>query len=289
MLSLKSQKTKTLQVKENGRSSDVVSPNFILGCNAGCSNTYCYTRRFNRNFVYVNQNVDEILNKLTEYANSCILPKIPNQTDDKYYTVDIGCDVDINYHFKDYNWDKVFNYFINQNILKATFATKFVNYQLLKYGNERLRIRFSLMPQNISDILEPNTSSINKRIEAIDKFIDSGWDVHINFSPIIYYDNWLEDYKKLFIYINSIIKNKDKVKCECIFLTHNENLHNINLSNGNKESESLLWKPELQEIKKSQYGGDNLRYQWQFKNKLIQEFKQLHQEIIPWCQIRYIF
>jgi len=289
MLNLKYQKTKTLTVKQNGRSSDVVSPNFIMGCNAGCSNTYCYTRRFGRKYIYVNTNLDEILSKLTDYANTCIIPKIPNQTDDKYYTVDICCDTDLNYHWKNYDWDKVFNYFLNQNVLKATFATKFVNYNLLKYGSQKLRIRFSLMPQNISDILEPKTSKIEQRIKAIDKFIDAGWDVHINFSPILYYKNWISDYKQLFTLIDSLVENKNKVSCECIFLTHNEFLHNLNLQNNFIESENLLWNPNIQENKKSQYGGNNLRYKHVFKKLLIDEFRKIHSEIIPWCKIRYIF
>lgn len=41
MLELKYQKTKTLNIKENTRSSDFVIPNLIMGCNAGCSNSYC--------------------------------------------------------------------------------------------------------------------------------------------------------------------------------------------------------------------------------------------------------
>lgn len=50
MFEIKHQKTKTLKIKPNGRSSDFVSPHFILGCNGGC-NSYCYTNRFGRNNV----------------------------------------------------------------------------------------------------------------------------------------------------------------------------------------------------------------------------------------------
>jgi spore photoproduct lyase len=145
------------------------------------------------------------------------------------------------------------------------------------------------MPQNISDIVEVNTSKIYLRIKAINKFIEAGWNVHINFSPVIYYDNWLNDYKQLFELIDKEVIYKDKVKCEVIFLTHNEYLHHQNLQKGFIASEGLLWQPDIQEIKTSQYGGNNLRYQWQFKNELIEQFKQIHNDIIPWCNIRYIF
>lgn len=35
------QKTKTLVTKDNGRSSDAVSPNFVYGCLGGCMQSYC--------------------------------------------------------------------------------------------------------------------------------------------------------------------------------------------------------------------------------------------------------
>ena len=41
--------------------------------------------------------------------------------------------------------------------------------------------------------------------------------------------------------------------------------------------------------KVSQYGGDNIRYQWEEKNQFIHQFKTLHNKIIPWNTIRYIF
>ena len=285
-LEIKHQKTKTLLIKENGRSSDYVTPNFILSCNAGCS--YCYTYRFGRNKVYVNNNIDQILEVIRQHSLK-LGTKVPNQTDAKYFTYDIGCDTDINYHWNDYNWVKVLKFFTETPNIKATFATKFVNKQLLPYGNEKLRMRFSLMPQNISNIIEKGTSLITQRIRNIDTFIDNGWDIHLNFSPVVYYKGWLEDYEKLFIEIDQTVKHKDKIKCEVIFLTHNESLHNKNLENNNIEQEDLLWKPEIQEIKTSQYGGDNIRYKWEFKDELIQEFKQLHNKIIPYCDIRYIF
>ena len=248
----------------------------------------CYTYRFGRKYVYINDNIDEILDRVLVHSKS-LFPKVPNQTDDKYWTYDIGVDTDVSLHWKDYDWVKVFKFFTDTPNIKATFATKYVNNQLLKYGSEKIRIRFSLMPQNISDVVETNTAKILTRIQAIDRFTAAGFDAHINFSPVIYYPNWLEDYRRLFELVDSTVVNKDLVKSEVIFLTHNEYLHNVNLQNGYSKAEELLWTPYTQEKKVSEYGGDNLRYQWQFKNELINDFKQLHKEVIPWNTIRYIF
>lgn len=144
------------------------------------------------------------------------------------------------------------------------------------------------MPQNISDKLEPNTSKIIDRIKAIDAFIDCGYEVHINFSPVVVYDNWLEDYEYLFQMVDNYVDYQNEVKCEVIFLTHNENKHNYNLAN-NITGESLLWNTDIQENKISQYGGKNIRYKHNLKAQYIKQWIDLHNKIINWNQIRYIF
>jgi spore photoproduct lyase len=144
------------------------------------------------------------------------------------------------------------------------------------------------MPQHKSDLHEPSTSKIIDRIKAIDTFIDAGYDVHVNYSPIIVYEGWLEDYKNLFNLVNTYVKNKNKVLSECIFLTHNFKKHTINLSK-HPETEIDLWVLTKQEVKRSQYGGENIRYKLGMKAEYIKQFKQLHNQIIPWNTIRYIF
>lgn len=289
MKEIKHQKTKTVQCKVNGRSANITTANFILGCEAGCSKSYCYVARWNRPKIYINTNYQDILDSCDQWVNKQIWPKVPDQTDDVYYTADIGCSTDVSYYWNKYGWLKVFDWFKDHPKLKATFATKFVNNKLLEYNPEyKVRIRFSMMPQIMSDILEPNTAKIHSRIKAVDRFIEAGYDVHINLSPIVVYNEWLEDYKELFQNISGGIRNIDKVKFECIFLTHNKELHERNLLIY-PESETVLWKPEIQEDKKSQYGGDNIRYQWQLKNIFINEFKSVFSQYFDIGKIRYIF
>jgi spore photoproduct lyase len=146
------------------------------------------------------------------------------------------------------------------------------------------------MPQELSDKLEPNTSSIIERIQAINLFYQAGYDVHVNFSPIIILPGTKKLYQELFRQVDDLVNNdiKPNVLAECIMLTHNSGMHEYNLVN-NPEAEKLLWVPEFQENKISSYGSKNIRYKWQLKNKYIQDFVKLHDEIIPWNTIRYIF
>jgi spore photoproduct lyase len=278
------QKTKTLTTRDNGRSSDAISPNFIYGCNGGCLSSYCYVARYNNDRVYINENIADIFNSIDNWVSKQPNVKTPNQIDDKYYTIDIGCSTDVPLMRKQYDWQKVFDYFNNHPKLKSTFATKYPtkfkpeNYSL---NPDKHRIRVSLMPQKYSDILEPKTDFISERIQSIPR-LQKYMEVHINYSPIIYKEGWLDEYKKLFEEVKSASID---VKCECIFLTHNKFQHERN----SEEVRELLWNPDIQETKDSQYAADNIRYRWQLKNKMIEQFKELYSEYFPINNIRYIF
>jgi len=273
---------KSLKIKTSGRSTDYLTPSFIFGCGFNCS--YCYCKRHVHSGLTAATNVEEILTEVDHHAWFADVEK-PNQTHEEYVTYDIGCNTDVALHYKHLEWDKVFDFFKQHPKAMGSFATKYVNEKLLDYDPEgKMRIRFSLMPQKYADVLEPNTSSIVERINAISKFQDAGWDVHVNFSPVVVTNGWLDEYKGLF----ELLPVNEKVKAEVIFLTHNLGRHIFNLKN-NPEGEDLLWRPEIQENKVSQYGGENIRYKRDLKAHYIKQWTQLHDEIIPWNTIRYIF
>lgn len=278
------QKTKTLVTRSNGRSSDAISPNFIYGCLGGCMNSYCYVGRYNHDKVYINENIGQIIDSIDTWVDQQPWPKKPNQIDDTYYTIDIGCSTDIPLMSKHYDMQKVFNYFNAKHTAKSTFATKYPTifvdkeYELVK---DKHRIRVSLMPQKYSDVLEPHTDTIEERIASIPK-LQEKMEVHINFSPIIYTDGWLYEYKKLFA---TLWSRGIETKCECIFLTHNIHQHERN----SKPVQDLLWRPDIQEKKDSHYAPDNIRYQFELKREMIQQFTRVYSEYFNPAGIRYIF
>ena len=188
------QKTKTLVTRDNGRSSHAVSPNFIYGCLGGCMSSYCYVGRYNHDKVYINENTDDIMRSVFNWVDKQPWPKKPNQCDGKYYTIDIGCSTDVALMSKHYDWNKVFDYFNYIDPIKSTFATKYPSMfkpETYNLDKDKHRIRVSLMPQKYSDVLEPNTDSISKRIQSIPR-LQEYMEVHINYSPIIYEEGWLD-------------------------------------------------------------------------------------------------
>jgi spore photoproduct lyase len=278
------QKTKTLVTRDNGRSSDAISPNFIYGCLGGCMKSYCYVGRYNHDKVYINENVDDILISIDRWAINKPWPKVPNQTDPTLYTIDIGCSTDVALMSKYYDWQKVFDFFNHTAEIKSTFATKYPTmFDVDKYilRGSKHRIRVSLMPQLYSDILEPGTDKISDRINCIPK-LQEHMEVHINFSPIIYTDGWLDEYRKLFEQLKLMGIN---VKCECIFLTYNVIQHERNAP----VIDQMLWRPDIQETKDSQYAPDNIRYERNLKKRMVEKFTELYSQYFDPTNIRYIF
>ena len=282
-------KRKSMKIRESGRSSDFITPSFGFGCQYKCN--YCYMRRHVRNGLTIANNTEEIIHEIDKHVKSQQWPKTPNQTHKHFYTYDFSCNEDYVKHAAYHDYKQLFDYFVQSDRAMGTAATKCVNYDLLEYNpNRKVRIRFSLMPQHLSDKLEPGTDKIIDRIKAINEFYDAGYDVHINYSPIIFYDKWLYDYRDLFALVSKHVRNdiKNDVLAECIFLTHNEGMHEQNVSK-RTQGEDYLWRPDIQETKVSQYGGINIRYNWFYKKKYIEQFKYVHTNCVPWNKIRYIF
>lgn len=282
---------KTLQCRASGRSSDFIAPSLANGCFGACA--YCYVDRNKPvNPITLFTNTEEILSTVAKHVQTQPWPKIPNQTHDDYYTYDIGCnsDVSVDAAISDSIASTV-AFFREHPKAYATFATKFVNPAMLTYDPQgKTRIRFSLLPKKAGRMVDVRTHSLEKRMAAINDFFQAGYEVHINFSPIIVYEGWLQEYRELFEQLNAVVQPavKQQMSCECIFLTHNQGQHEINLGI-NPKAEDLIWDPRIQESKRSQFGGVNLRYKYSLKARWINEFRQLHKEIIPWCSIRYIF
>ena len=277
---------KSMLIRPSGRSTDFISPSFGYGCLYNCS--YCYMKRHKDKGLTVATNTGDILTAINNHAFFTPVDK-PNQTHAEYTTYDISCNEDFALHAKHHQWEKIFEFFRDHPIAMGSFATKYVNPKLTSFDPQgKVRIRYSLMPQHKSDLHEPSTSKIINRIKAIDSFIDAGYDVHVNYSPIIVYDGWLNDYKDLFNMLNDYVDYKDEVLAECIFLTHNKNRHEHNLTK-NPKVEDDLWKSSWQEPKQSQYGGMNLRYRSGLKRQFINQFLEMHNKVVPWNTIRYIF
>ncbi|MBD2462450.1 spore photoproduct lyase family protein [Oscillatoria sp. FACHB-1407] len=283
---------KSLQARPNDRSSDFVAPSHANGCAMACGYCYVARRKGFANPITTFVNIEQITRYIKRHAAKQGNKPEPNQVDPQYWVYEIGensdCSVDaaISDNVKD-----IITLFRDIPNAKATFATKRVKRELLSYDPQgKTRIRFSLMPQSKASVVDIRTSSVGDRIAAINDFVEAGYEVHVNFAPVIYYDDWLPEYEQLFEQIDDTLSNKAKeqLQAEVIFLTHNDRLHEVNLG-WHPQAEKLLWRPELQETKFSQTGGRNVRYKRGFKGTLVDGLCELIRERLPYCNIRYAF
>jgi spore photoproduct lyase family protein len=283
---------KSMSFQVNGRSADFLPPSAANGCVMSCA--YCYVPR-NKGYanpVTVFVNIERILASIRRHAGK-LGPKVePNTVDPRHWVYDIGCNSDCSADAAlSGNVRDLVRLFTTLPHAKGSFATKLVNRELLSYAPQgKTRIRFSLMPQAQSKLLDVRTSPIAERIAAIDDFVAAGYEVHLNFSPVVITDGWQEAYDALFQQVDDTIgpAAKAQLAAEIIFLTHNERLHEVNLR-WHPKAEELLWRPELQQAKVSQGGGDNVRYRTGLKGRLVEEFRQLLARRMPYCRVRYAF
>ena len=276
---IKTQKTKTLLTKTNNNSSDCIAPNIIYGCFGGCVNTYCYMSRYNGDRVFVNENVDEIFDSVVEWEKAYV--KVPNQQDPVYTMVDIACNTDLvlmqrHMPIPLHDYLKMYD---DHAQLNSTMATKYPG--LLKldvnHFNKKPRVRVSLMPQDYSNVLEPKMQSITSRIQDINRLKDLGWEVHINYSPLIFLPSWKEQYNNLFKEVKEIAGEN---KCEVIALTN----HARQMARSSVEAQEMM--KYSSEIKNKD---GVMRYPLSYKTKLIAQFKEIYGLYFNLQTIRYIF
>jgi spore photoproduct lyase len=146
------------------------------------------------------------------------------------------------------------------------------------------------MPAHLAKLTDIRTTPVPERIAAIDDFVAAGYEVHVNFSPVIVTDTWLEDWAELFEQLDDGLSAaaKEQLASEVIFLTHNAQLHEVN-TQWHPKAEEVLWRPDLQETKRSQNGALNVRYRFRDKQRYLEQFLDLLHEKLPYCDVRYAF
>jgi spore photoproduct lyase family protein len=254
---------------------------------------YCYVprRKGYANPISLFVNIEEACAAIRRHAGRQGPLAAPDQIDDASWVYDIGenGDLSVDATLCDNVRDLVALFRTLPNA-KGSFATKFVNRDLLDYDPQgRTRVRFSLMPEAMAKV-DVRTSPIPERIAAVDDFVRAGYEVHLNFSPVILHEGWEAEYRELFAQVDAGLSDaaKAQLKAEIIFLTHNAGLHEVNLR-WHPKAEELLWRPDIQETKVSEGGQTNLRYRTPWKRRWLDRFQAIMAEALPYCRVRYAF
>jgi spore photoproduct lyase len=283
---------KGLNSRPNGRSADFIAPSSSNGCAMACAYCYVARRKGHANPITVFVNIQDICSAVARHAAKQGAKPEPNQVDRHDWVYDLGenGDLSVDALVSDNVRDLVALFRSLPNA-KASFATKYVNPDLLDYDPQRrTRIRMSLMPASMAKLLDVRTSPVAERIAAIGELHRAGYEVHLNFSPVVLHEGWEAGWTDLFTQLDDTLPAgvKDELAAEVIMLTHNRDLHDVNLA-WHPQAETLLWRPDIQEEKISQSGQLNLRYRTGWKGRWLARFRALLAKHMPYCRVRYAF
>ncbi|MGV9456740.1 spore photoproduct lyase family protein [Streptomyces sp. NPDC003635] len=283
---------KTLTTRPNGRSADWIAPGASNGCAMACAYCYVPRRKGYANPITVFTNIDQIIGHIARHIARHGPKPEPNQCDDTAWVYDIGengdCSVDA---LVCDNTADLVQAFRHWPTAKASFATKFVNPDLLALNPQgRTRIRFSLMPPDDSQLLDIRTSPVADRIAAAADFLDAGYEVHFNFSPVVVRPGWQAAWADLLRELDDVLPERVRrqAAAEVIMLTHNRELHEVNLG-WHPRAEDVLWQPGLQQAKRSENGALNVRYRNGVKADALRTLQGLIGSHVPWLRVRYAF
>ena len=229
-------------------------------------NCYVPRRKGFANPISTFVNVEQIQRAILRHAEKQGPKTAPTTAGDSEWIYELGCNSDLSLDAAICdNARDLIAAFRRLPHARATFATKFVNRELLGYDPQRkTRMRFSLMPPRLSKLVDVRTTPIAQRVAAINDFHEAGYEMNVNFSPVIFQENWEAEWRELFQMVDGSISDavKKQLSCEVIFLTHNDDLHKVN-EEWHPRAEEVLWQPDIQESKVS--------------------------EGMPYCRVRYAF
>src|SRR5918994_2679967 len=203
---------KGLSIRSFYRSADFIAPSQANGCAMACSYCYVARRKGNANPITTFVNSEEILGAVERHAVEVGMKLEPTQPDRDLWVYELGTNSDLSVDAAVSNNVRDFvELFRGLPNAKATFATKFVNRDLLNYHPQgRTRIRSSLMPPQTSKLVDVRTSRIEDRVLAINDFVDAGYEVNVNFGPVILTDGWRADYVSLFSMLDDALAEETK-------------------------------------------------------------------------------
>lgn len=296
----------------NGNSTDFLPGQMMTqGCGFGC--TYCYTERHYvnnypklyadvYNLVPMIQGAMDNISSLREKMISLTHRDFERHRDPihgDWITFDLGCDSDCTLDNQMTAHEGFHGHVVDimNQVSKipgamTSFATKSIAFDRFLEGIERPshhRIRLSLMPEHHRKVLEISTASTIDRLHAVNKLVDKGFQVHINLSPIVVTDNYVQEYQDLLKLVDNTLtqKAKDQMAYEVIYLTHTEKQFPMVEAYAPKAHKMMAYgplplvpKPNKKHV---------LSYSNQDKKWLKTKLREMITEITPYARVRYCY
>lgn len=206
---------KTHKFVPNHKTSDFLVPYTSSGCIAACM--YCYlVCNYNKcAYLRLFVNREKMLEKIIKTEEKA----------DKELTFEIGSNSDLileNTITNNLVW--TIENFKDSKKGELTLPTKFSMVEpILGLDHQgKITIRMSVNPKEIINRVELGTSSLEKRIQAINQLNEAGYKTGILIAPVIMIEDWKQKYHELIKELEAKLtpKSKSKVFFEVIFMTY---------------------------------------------------------------------
>ncbi len=268
---------KSLRPVPNHKTSDFLMPYTSSGCSAMCIYCYLVCTYFKCSYLRVFVNREKMIDS--------IIKRTLKENRKIVYEIGSNSDLVMENMVSD-NLPWTIEQFARIPNAYATLPTKFHQIDsILELDHKgKTTVRMSLNPSIIIDKYEIGTSSLNERMEAIEKLWQSGYKIGILIAPVILVDRWRDMYHELFTYMRNKL-SKDLLKdttIEVILMTYGYAHRQIN---------EAAFRPELQLYDDKQMTGRG-RGKYCYKQDIrecAKEFisKELN-EILPMSNVAYI-
>ena len=268
---------KTHKYVPNHKISDFLVPYTSSGCSAAC--LYCYlVCNYNKcSYLRLFVNREQMLEKIikTSYKS------------EKNLTFEIGSNSDLvleNMITNNLTW--TISNFAKETKGYLTLPTKFDMIDPILNIDHRHKtiIRVSVNPEEIIKKVELGTSSLNKRINAINKLCEAEYPVGILIAPVIMIDNWQNLYLNLVKQLSEELSDKAKKSMfiEIIFMTYSYIHRKIN-TEAFKNAIDLYDKNLMTGRGRGKYC-----YKKDLRAQGEEFFKNVLPKYLPKCKIEYI-
>ena len=206
---------KTHKYVENHKGSDYLVPYTSSGCSAMC--LYCYlVCNYNKcSYLRLFVNREQMMDRLIKVSMNGETGK----------TFEIGSNSDLvleNTITGNLEW--TITQFAQRGRGHITFPTKFHMVEPLLDLDHRGKaiFRMSVNPQSMISRIELGTSSLMKRIDAVNRMCDAGYPCGLLIAPVIIMEGWKEEYRTLLQTLRDHLspKMKREMFLEVILMTY---------------------------------------------------------------------
>lgn len=206
---------KTHKYVENHKVSDYLVPYTSSGCSAMC--LYCYlVCNYNKcSYLRLFVNREQMMDRLIKVS----------MNSERENTFEIGSNSDLvleNTITGNLEW--TITQFAERGRGRITFPTKFHMIEPLLNLDHRGKVifRMSVNPQPVISRIELGTSSLMKRIDAVNRMCDAGYPCGLLIAPVIITEGWKEEYRTLLETLRDRLspKMRQEMFLEVILMTY---------------------------------------------------------------------